>query len=79
MLTSKCGPRELRLLIEYEQDFKSPADPLEEPSGDGRGSNSTAKCNSKLPHGARSEAGGRHARAVPWLAGGLMARGLGMR
>lgn len=28
--------RELRLLIEYEQDFKSPVDPLEEPSGDGR-------------------------------------------
>ena len=27
--------RELRLLIEYEQDFKSPGDPLEEPS-DGR-------------------------------------------
>ena len=28
--------QELCLLIEYEQGFKSPGDPLEEPSGDGR-------------------------------------------
>ena len=46
--------QELRLLIEYEQGFKSPGDPLEEHSGDGR---AVIQPRRVALHGARPEAG----------------------